>query len=69
MEDLKVVEIGAGLLVLWFVTLFALWRLIDRQNRPGPVKSRLAKECLMRGHMTVLVAGMAMVLMGLQVLG
>ncbi len=69
MEDLKVVEIGAGLLVLWFVTLFALWRLIDRQNRPGPVKSRLAKECLMLGHMTVLVAGMAMVLMGLQVLG
>lgn len=63
------IEIGAGLLVLWFVTPFALWRLIDRQNRPGLIKNRLAKEGLMLVHMTVLVAGVAMILMGLQVLG
>ena len=69
MEDLTSIEIGAGLLVLWFLTLFALWRLIDKQNRPGPIKSRLAKECLMLVHMTVLVVGIAMVVTGLHVVG
>lgn len=69
MEDLTLIEIGAGLLVLWFVTLFGLWKLIDRQGRPGPVKSTFLKEGLMLVHMTVLVAGLAMVVNGLHALG
>lgn len=69
MDDLTTIEIGAALLAVWLVTLFALWKLIDRQGRPGPVKSTLVKESLMLAHMAVLITGLAMIVTGLHVFG
>ncbi len=69
MEDHTLIEIGAGLLALWLATFFILWKLIDRQGRPGPVKGTFAKESLMLGHMIVLVTGLAMLISGLSLFG
>ena len=67
MDDLTNIEIGAGLLAFWLATLFLLWKLIDRQGRPGPVKSAIAKDGLMLVHMAVLIIGIAMLIKGLHV--
>jgi len=69
MDNLTTIEIGAGLVVFWFVTLFVLWKLIDRKDRPGPITSNFAKECLILVHMGVLVVGIAMLVSGLQLFG
>lgn len=69
MDDTTFLEIGAGLLAFWLVTLLLLWKLIDRQGRPGPVKSTVAKEGLMLAHLIVLAAGTAMVIGGLRIFG
>lgn len=69
MDDLTAVELGAGLLVIWFASLFILFKLIDRRGHPGPITSNFAKECLMLAHMAVLVVGIAMIVSGLQVFG
>lgn len=67
MEDITLIEIGTGLVGFWLATLFVLWKLIDRQGRPGPVKSAVAKEGLMLAHLIVLVTGAAMIISGLHV--
>lgn len=67
MEDITFIEIGAGLLVVWLFGLFVLWKLIDRQGRPGPVKSTVAKEALMLAHLIALVTGLALIISGLHV--
>lgn len=67
MNDMTTIEIGAALLAVWLVTLLAMWKLIDRQGRPGPVKSALAKETLMLVHMALLIIGLAMIITGLHV--
>ena len=67
MNDLTILEIGVALLVIWLATSLALWRLIDRQSRPGPVKNALAKESLMLIHLALLVAGLSLTIKGLQI--
>ncbi len=67
MDDLTFFEIGAALLVIWLATSPALWKLIDRQSRPGPIKNALAKDSLMLIHLALLIAGLAMVIQGLQI--
>lgn len=69
MEDIILIGIGAGLVGFWLMTLLVLWKLIDRQGRPGPVTSALAKEGLMLAHLIVLVTGTAMIIRGLRVFG
>lgn len=69
MDSLTLFEIGAALLAIWLVTSFALWKLIDRQSHPGPIKNALAKESLMLIHLALLVAGLAMLIQGLPIFG
>jgi 4-amino-4-deoxy-L-arabinose transferase-like glycosyltransferase len=67
MSDITIIEIGSGLLAFWLVTIAALSKLIDRRDRPGPIKSALAKESLMLTHLAIFLFGMAMVVKGFHV--
>ena len=67
MSDLTSVEIGVGLLAIWLATAFLLFKLIDRRDKPGIIKSAMAKEGAMLVHMAVLIVGAAMLIKGLHV--
>ncbi len=69
MDDLTMIEIGAGLLAAWLATLFALLKLIDRRDHPGPVKNAVAKELMMLSHLALLILAAAMLIKGMHVAG
>ena len=52
MDDLTFFEIERA--VIWLATSPALWKLIDRQSRPGPIKNASPKESLMLIHLALL---------------
>lgn len=68
MDHITSIEIGAGLLVVWLATLFALWKLIDRKGYPGPIRHSIAKDGLMLVHLALLVTGIAFMAKGLSIL-
>lgn len=69
MDDIASIEIGTGLLVVWVASLFVLWKLIDRQGRPGPIKNTILKESVMLVHLGLLVTGGAFLIKGLNLFG
>jgi hypothetical protein len=57
MSHLLELELGAVFLVGWVVTLAALWFLVDRKGRPGPVRSVAVIEGAMLASIFCLILG------------
>ncbi len=57
-------EIGAIFLTLWVLSIVAMYFLVDRKSRPGPVRSVAAIEGMMLLSILSLLLGVAFSIWG-----
>lgn len=57
-------EWGAALLTIWVVTFFALWRFVDRPDRPGIIKGQLTVEHFLLAHILLLIIAVCLLVKG-----
>jgi hypothetical protein len=57
-------EWGAGLLVVWAITFFVLWKTIDRPGRPGIIRGQLTTEHFMLAHILLLIISISLLVKG-----
>lgn len=57
-------QIGAALIGFWLISLAGLWVVVDRPNRPGPVRSHFAIEFFMLLSIVALLLGGSLVIKG-----
>ena len=58
------IEIGALFLALWVLSIVAMYFLVDRKSRPGPVRSVAAIETMMLLSILSLLLGIAFSIWG-----
>ena len=64
MFDLTAMELGVACLVFWALTLVVLWCTVDRETRPGPIRSVALIECMMLVSITSLLLGISFCISG-----
>lgn len=57
MSHLLELELGAVFLICWGLSLVAMWFLVDRKGRPGPIRSVAAIETMMLLSIFCLILG------------
>jgi hypothetical protein len=58
------IELGAAFLAFWVLSIVALYFLVDRKSRPGPVRSVAAIEAMMLLSILSLLLGIAFSIWG-----
>jgi hypothetical protein len=64
MYHLLELELGAVFLICWGLSLVALWMLVDRKTRPGPIRSVAAIEGMMLVSIFLLILGVTYTVWG-----
>ena len=64
MDHLLELELGAVFVVCWVLSLVAMWFLVDRKTRPGPVRNVAAIEGMMLVSIFCLILGMTFLVWG-----
>ena len=64
MYHLHELELSAIFLVCWGLSLVAMWFLVDRKTRPGPIRSVAAIEGMMLVSIGCLILGLAFLVWG-----
>lgn len=64
MSQLLELELGAVLLIGWGLSLVAMWFLVDRKTRPGPIRSVAAIEGMMLVSIFCLILGATFLIWG-----
>lgn len=62
--DLLDLELAALLLGAWVISLFVLWKVIDRPGRPGIVKGPFVIDAMMLASLACLVIGVSFLIKG-----
>ena len=65
MSHLLELELGAVFLICWTLTLVALWFLVDRKGRSGPVRNVAAIEGMMLISIFCLILGITFLIWSL----
>lgn len=64
MSHIVELEFGAVFLALWLISLTAMWFLVDRKTRPGPIRSVAAIEAMMLVSIMSLILGISFSILG-----
>ena len=64
MYHLLELELSAIFFVCWAASLIAMWFLVDRKTRPGPVRSVAAIEGMMLVSIGCLILGVTFLIWG-----
>ncbi|MEO8651705.1 MAG: hypothetical protein ABI391_05325 [Hyphomicrobiaceae bacterium] len=57
-------ELAAVSLACWGLSLVAMWFLVDRKSRPGPIRSVAAIEAMMLVSIFCLILGVTFIVWG-----
>jgi hypothetical protein len=64
MTHLLELELGAFFLVCWVISLVAMWFLVNRTTRPGPIRSVPVIEGMMLASIFCLILGITFLIWG-----
>jgi hypothetical protein len=64
MTHLLELELGAVFMICWALSLAALWFTVDREGRPGPIRSVAAIEGMMLFSIFCLILGVTFLIWG-----
>lgn len=57
-------QIGAGLLAAWLISLLVLWKTVDRAARPGVIRSQFTVDVMMLLSIMMLLVGVSLIIKG-----
>ena len=64
MSHIVEIELGAAFLVIWLISLVAMYFLVDRTTRPGFIRSAAAIEGMMLVSILCLLLGLTLSIWG-----
>jgi hypothetical protein len=64
MSHLLQLELGGIFLVCWVGSLVAMWFLVNRTTRPGPIRSVIVIEGMMLASIFCLILGITLTIWG-----